>query len=153
MKTELVTMTKEIYNRTLDLEIELDADAVRVNTEYLQRIILELVDNALKFSKKGQRVFVKGTSIGDEYIIQVHDAGCGFELTSLDDITAFKQNNRKKFEQQGLGIGLYLVKRLVEFNQGDLRIDTQPGDGTRVTVCLPLAQEKLQPSYEMELRA
>jgi len=145
VKTELQTMAKEIYNRAGDLVIELQVNEVRVNPEYLQRVILELVDNALKFSKRGNKVSVTGIVAGEEYKIEVKDIGRGFELNSLDDINAFKQFNRKKFEQQGLGIGLYLVKRLVELNQGTLQIMSSQETGTQVCVNLPVDSDEQIP--------
>lgn len=151
VKAELLTMAKEIYNRSADLVIDLKPFEVRANPEYLQRIILELTDNALKFSKRGELVYVSGNAEGEEYKIEVKDNGRGFELTSLNDIGAFKQFNRKKFEQQGLGIGLYLVKRLIELNQGDLKIITAPSEGTQVTIHLLLSQEMQEPVGEYNL--
>lgn len=139
VKTELATMAKEIYNRVDDLSINLETADVRINPEYMQRMILELVDNALKFSKKGQKVIITGKMESDEYLIEVHDFGRGFHLESLGDIAPFKQFNRKRFEQQGLGIGLYLVKRIVDFNQGELKISPIEGEGTSVYINLPLA--------------
>lgn len=141
VKAELATMSKEIYNRTNDLEIDLMPCAVHFHPEYLQRILLELADNALKFSKPGDKVIIKGTAVGEDYIIQVEDNGRGFELASLDDITAFKQYNRRRYEQQGLGIGLYLVKRLVGFASGELQINGKQDQGTKVTITIPLVQE------------
>lgn len=141
VKNELVTMSKEIYNRSSDLEMQLEPTEVKINPEYLQRLILELVDNALKFSKTGNKVQVIGRKEEDEYVIEVIDNGRGFHLESLDDIAPFKQFNRKKFEQQGLGIGLYLVKRIVDFNQGELRINSMEGEGTKIFITLPLAQQ------------
>lgn len=70
-------------------------------------------------------------------MIEVRDIGKGFVLESLDQIAPFKQFNRSKMEQQGLGIGLYLVKRLVEFNNGELKINSTEEVGTTVTVSLP----------------
>ncbi len=122
VETELLAMSKEIHNRPEDVKINLEACELRVNTDYVQRMILELADNALKFSKKGQMVSVTGIAEGEYYKIEVKDNGRGFGLNSLDDIVPFKQFNRQKFEQQGLGIGLYLVRRLAELNQGDLKI-------------------------------
>jgi signal transduction histidine kinase len=141
VKNELVTMSKEIYNRSADLEMNIEPTEIKINPEYLQRLILELVDNALKFSKQGNKVQVIGRREDDEYTIEVIDTGRGFTLESLDDIAPFKQFNRKKFEQQGLGIGLYLVKRIVDFNQGELKIISLEGEGTRVVINLPLAQQ------------
>lgn len=141
VKAELATMSKEIYNRTNDLEIDLMPCAVHFHPEYLQRILLELADNALKFSKPGDKVLIKGTAVGEDYIIQVEDNGRGFELASLDDITAFRQYNRRRYEQQGLGIGLYLVKRLVGFASGELQINGKQDQGTKVTITIPLVLE------------
>jgi len=137
LQTELQTMAKEIYNRSGDLSFEMEQADLNINPEYLLRIVLELTDNALKFSKTGQRVHVTGKKEGDNYIIEVKDIGRGFALSSLDEIAPFKQFKRSKFEQQGLGIGLYLVKRLLEFNQGEMRIVSSEEDGTKVTVTLP----------------
>lgn len=147
VKTELHTISREIYNRSSDINIDLEAESLLVGYEYLQRIVLELTDNALKFSKKGNVVTVTGKAYEDDYLIEISDSGCGFNLVSLDDIAPFKQFNRKKFEQQGLGIGLYLVKRLVQFNQGELKIMTTIGEGTKVEVRLPLSQQPAAERY------
>lgn len=141
VKTELQTMAKEIYNRAADVVIDLQVTEVKLSSEYLQRIILELVDNALKFSKRGEKVYVTGTAEGEEYRLEVKDSGRGFELTSLGDIAPFKQFNRKKFEQQGLGIGLYLVKRLIDLNNGELKIMSVEGEGTHAVAHLLLAEK------------
>jgi len=141
VKTELVTMAKEIYNRSSDLEMNIEPMDIKINPEYLQRMILELVDNALKFSKTGTKVKISGKAIDDEYHLEITDLGRGFILESLDQIAPFKQFNRKKYEQQGLGIGLYLVKRIVDFNQGELKFVSLEGEGTRVMITLPLAQQ------------
>ncbi len=140
---EISTMSKEIYNRESDIILHLEPADINVNPEYLMRIILELTDNALKFSKPSAKVHITGKKEDDEYIIEVRDAGRGFNLESLDEIVPFKQFNRKKFEQQGLGIGLYLVKRLIDYNQGELKIITNENEGTRVLISLPLVQEKV----------
>ncbi len=141
VKNELNTMAREIYNRAADLHIDLEQVDISINPEYLQRMILELVDNALKFSKKGQQVTIKGKVCDEEYCFEIHDEGRGFNLESLNDIMPFKQFNRKKFEQQGLGIGLYLVKRIVDFNQGELKINPMEGEGTSIYISLPIAQD------------
>jgi PAS domain S-box-containing protein len=138
VQTELATLSEESYNRIDDLTIDLKPEEVRIDPEYLQRMILELVDNSFKFSTPGDKIYIKGYAKGEEYKIEVRDNGRGFELNSLDDIVAFKQFNRNKFEQQGLGIGLFLVKRLLELNHGDLRIVSTVGKGTNVTIQLPL---------------
>lgn len=136
VSAELNTMAKEIYDRADDLVINVATAEIKVKSDYLQRIILELVDNALKFSKHGEKVMVTGMISEDQYRLEVKDSGRGFELNSPKEIAPFKQFNRHRFEQQGLGIGLFLVKRLVELNKGNLQIKTIEGEGTCVFVDL-----------------
>lgn len=152
VKGELLTMAKEIYNRAGDLDLQLEPTEILINVEYLQRLILELVDNALKFSKPGDAVQVIGKRVDEEYVLEIIDKGRGFHLESLDHIQPFKQFNRKKFEQQGLGIGLYLVKRIVDFNQGEMKIISFEGEGTRVVINIPVSMETVleETSYQMQ---
>jgi len=141
IKDELHTIAREIYNRPLDINIEFtDPADLSISFEYLLRILIEITDNALKFSKSGQKVRVRGMRENDNYVFRVTDEGVGFGLKSIEEVGPFRQFNRKRFEQQGLGIGLYLVKQLVEFNRGDLIIDTIELQGTTVTVLLPLLE-------------
>ncbi|MCZ2223640.1 MAG: response regulator [Chitinophagales bacterium] len=136
IQTELETLANEIYNRKEDLIFDMQSVDVHISPEYLLRIIVELTDNAFKFSTKGQKVIVSGKAVDENYVIEIKDKGKGFALTDNNDIIPFKQFNRSKFEQQGLGIGLYLVKKLVELNSGDLKINSKENEGTTVTVTL-----------------
>jgi len=137
IQTELVVIAKEIYNRPDDLVFNMQAIDVHISPEYLLRIVVELTDNAFKFSTKGQQVTVTGKAEGDNYLIEVTDKGKGFTLSNMDNIVPFKQFNRAKFEQQGLGIGLYLVKKLVEYNSGEFIIQSKENEGTTVKILLP----------------
>ncbi|MBX2930920.1 MAG: response regulator [Chitinophagaceae bacterium] len=137
IQTEIEAIAKEVYNRPDDLIFNMQSIDVHISPEYLLRIIVELTDNAFKFSTKGQQVTVTGKVANYNYIIEVKDEGKGFVIKDTETITPFKQFNRSKFEQQGLGIGLYLVKKLVEFNSGDLKINSKENEGPTVTITLP----------------
>lgn len=141
IRDELFTIAKEIYGRADDLQIEFEnITDLGISFEYLLRIMIELTDNALKFSKAGAKVLVNGRKDAENYAFEIIDNGTGFIMKSMDEIGAFKQFNRKRFEQQGLGIGLHLVKQLISFNRGAFIIDTIEGEGTRVIITLPLLE-------------
>jgi DNA-binding response OmpR family regulator/anti-sigma regulatory factor (Ser/Thr protein kinase) len=144
VEIELLAVANDIYSREDDVIVDLQPCEIKINKDYIERIVLELADNSLKFSKPGQKVYVSGKSMGDGYKVEVTDTGRGFELGSLNNIAPFKQFKRKKFEQQGLGIGLYLVKRLVELNCGQLEIISTE-EGTNIQVYLPLAEDTETP--------
>ncbi|HMZ45531.1 MAG TPA: response regulator [Chitinophagaceae bacterium] len=137
IKTELEVIAREIYNRPEDLVFDMQATDVHISPEYLMRILLELTDNALKFSSKGSKISIKGKPDGDNYFIEIKDSGKGFAIENNNQIAPFKQFNRSKYEQQGLGIGLYLVKRLVEINSGEIKIESEENKGTTITILLP----------------
>ncbi|MFL9482171.1 response regulator [Chitinophagaceae bacterium LWZ2-11] len=139
IKDELYGRVLEVYGRLDDLTVDLAPAILRINKEYLTRIIVEITDNAFKFSKSGQKVEVTGDVSGNNYKIIIKDKGSGFELSTVTDIAPFKQFNRRKLEQQGLGIGLYLVKQLIEFNKGSISLNTNQDMGTIVTIQIPLA--------------
>ena len=71
--------------------------------------------------------------------LTVQDRGCGFNLRNMDDIGAFTQFDRNVNEQQGSGLGLIIVKRIVELSGGKIAIESQLNYGTRVIAHIPVA--------------
>jgi two-component system, sensor histidine kinase and response regulator len=137
-KDELQTLAKEIYNREADLNLSFESAEINISQEYLLRIVVEIADNAFKFSKQGTSVKITGIKTGDNYIFTCIDKGVGFAIDGIHNIAPFKQFNRRKFEQQGLGIGLHLVKQLLDFNRGELHVESKENEGTVVKIILPL---------------
>ena len=135
---ELKHMASEMYNRGDDLEIHLKDIAIRIKTEYLLRIFIEITDNALKFSRAGQKITITGVEDEENYIIEIKDHGKGFPLDNLDAVAPYKQLSAKKYDHSGLGIGLYLAKRLVLFNFGEISVNGKLDEGSVFTVSLPL---------------
>ena len=125
------------YERMNDLKINADqVDLVQVSTRHLQKMIHELVDNAFKFSEAGAEVQVSATVEDGHYKIEVSDQGKGMTKEQLDAIGTYIQFEREIHEQQGLGLGLSIVKRLTELFGGTFSIYSLPGQGTQVTVNL-----------------
>jgi len=71
-------------------------------------------------------------------ILSLHNSGRVFPEGSSDNIGAFIQFEREKYEQQGSGLGLIITKKLVEHMNGSLNIKSTPDEGTKVTVSIPL---------------
>jgi len=135
---ELRHMAVEMYNRPNDLDIQLVDIAIRIKYEYLLRIFIEITDNALKFSRYGQKVSITGNLKGENYLITIKDSGKGFPLPTLDEVAPYKQLSAKKYDHSGLGIGLYLAKRLIQFNFGEITVVQNEEGGSAFIVHLPL---------------
>ena len=128
--------------RVSPLEIELGAPdvCVRCDQSALRHALAELVLNAFGFSAPDARIVV--TQWGSDHWmgITVSDAGPGIPEDELDHVfRPFYQVNRRRYEQQGIGIGLTLAKKVVEAHGGDLQIQSTLGQGTLVRVTLPVA--------------
>ncbi|WP_431855332.1 response regulator [Azospirillum sp.] len=116
-------------------EIELDGDAVR-----LAQVLGNLINNASKFSGQNTKICLTASHAAGELRIAVRDEGSGIEPAFLPHIfDLFAQGDQSLDRSQGgLGIGLTLVKHLVELHGGRVTAHSDgPGMGTEVVVCLP----------------
>lgn len=127
--------------RLKDLQIALQPAKLAVPDGYLPPVLLQLLDNALKFSLPGQAVAVLGLANGSHYLFTVHDFGRGIPAGSLARLGEFVQFERARWEQQGVGLGLAIAKQFAGIVGGELRIESRPtGGDTRVMLRVPLAQ-------------
>jgi two-component system, sensor histidine kinase and response regulator len=122
--------------RKEDVAVQVEPCTILVKAEDLNRIVEELVDNAFKFSRQGTPVEVKMEATGR---LTVSDGGRGMTAGQIGQIGAFQQFERKKNEQQGLGLGLVLVQKLAAPSEANISITSQPGQGTQVQITFPLA--------------
>ncbi len=107
-----------------------DADAVR-------RIWDNLVSNAIKYSNPGETVTLTAVSSGSSCILQVSDTGAGMDADDLARIAKPFAQGRNAKGRAGTGLGLAMVQRLAEMQNGQVEIRTAPGAGTTVIVKLP----------------
>ena len=127
----------EATNRTADLKLELADMAMPISKEHLEKIAGELVLNALKFSKPGSAVRVQLANAEDGVVLTVLDQGRGLSAEDIANIGPYMQFGRKEHEQQGLGLGLTICRRLAELYGGKLTVQSQLDAGTTVAVKLP----------------
>jgi two-component system sensor histidine kinase/response regulator len=125
--------------RTEDIELSLQDVPVPMSEEYLGKIVGELVQNALKFSSAGSKVHVTLAEQDNQVVLTVSDHGRGLSTEHIARIGAYMQFDRKMHEQQGLGLGLTICKRLTELHGGTLLMQSDVGAGTVVVAKLPKA--------------
>jgi signal transduction histidine kinase len=127
----------KVNNRRDDLGLRTESCSISIRADDLVRIVEELVDNACKFSRQGTQVQVVMKADGR---LTVTDQGRGMTAEEIDHIGAFQQFDRKKYEQQGLGLGLVLVQKLVAHNKAEFFLKSQPGEGTEACVAFRVAR-------------
>jgi heavy metal sensor kinase len=131
--------------RGIDLRCERAGPVVAAaDVGWLQRLILNLLDNAIKFTQEGGRVLLRVSADGGSARIEVSDTGIGmspeqaghvFERYSPADASRSAPN-------EGVGLGLSLVKWIVDRHHGTIAIDSRLGEGSTFTVTLPGATRR-----------
>lgn len=103
-----------------------------------ERVLSNLLDNAIKVSPAGGRVRLTAGSTGGKVTISVSDDGPGLEASARDEI--FEPFFRLDRESPGSGLGLTLARRLAELQEGRILVASEPGEGSRFTLELALPQ-------------
>jgi len=119
------------YGRELDIRIDLANEGVWSPGDFFRKIVYELLDNALKFSSENSSVTVAGKPEKLGYALTISDKGSGMTAEQIANMGAYMQFGRDKVEQQGNGLGLTLVSKLMKSLGSNLVIESAPGEGTR----------------------
>lgn len=128
-------------NREADITCSTVTPGVSVNImpQYLTSIVAEIVDNACAFSTPGSPIRIDVACDATTLSVRVCDAGVGMSTEECSSIGPYRQFRRSSQEQQGVGLGLTIAKRLLELHAGNLSITSEQHVGTTVTVTLPRA--------------
>ncbi|CAL4858841.1 DUF4118 domain-containing protein [Microbacterium sp. MM2322] len=129
---------------SVDIHLEPDA-AVRADPVLLQRVVVNLLANALRHSPEGRKVRVATSSFGSAVEIRIIDHGPGIPAERRDDVFVPFQRLGDTDNSTGLGLGLALSKGFVEGMGGTLTPEDTPGGGLTMVVSLPVADEEERP--------
>lgn len=139
-------------NKRIKVEAHVSSDltAVLTDRDKLEKILLNLMFNALKFTPADGRVSIRAEKSGNDFILVVSDTGIGIAEKNIpfvfDRFWQADTASNRKF--QGVGIGLALVKELAEMMTGTVTVQSQEGKGTTFTVRLPYRKADLPPKRE-----
>lgn len=124
--------------RSDDLSFDLEDAAIALSDRYLLTILHELVENAVKFSTAGTMIKISSHVLGNMFNLSVKDLGHGLTKEQINRIDAFVQFERKSYEQQGVGLGLRVVKKIVELAGGNFSITSIYQKETTIHISLPI---------------
>lgn len=124
-------------SRPADMSFDVADVPVPIAEEYLSKVVEELTQNAFKFSEPGAPVRVTLSENASAVTLAIGDQGRGFSPEQIARVGAYMQFDRKLHEQQGLGLGLTISKRLVELHGGTLSIASEKDMGATVSAKFP----------------
>jgi len=125
---------------TLEVRVPPTLPPVPLCEPFFTDALGRLVDNAIKFSRgKGKRVVVDVSVAGDWVEVGVNDEGVGIRPEEIPHVfDRFRQIDRERIEQQGVGLGLTIARELIRLHGGDITVESVYGVGSRFAIRLPL---------------
>jgi Signal transduction histidine kinase len=138
----VISLEPQWAPKNLRIELELDEIEVHADEDRIYRLWINLLSNAIKFTGPDGEIFVTAKRKGDKAIVLVRDTGSGIPENDLSSIFQpfYKADPSRTSASGGNGIGLSIVKRIVELHHGEIRVTSAPGEGTEFIVTLPLDQ-------------
>ena len=123
----------------LETDVPADIGLIQADERRLKHALFNLVGNAIKFTPAGGRVSVAAHRVGQQVAISVEDTGMGIpEEDAKRVFDTFVRGKDKNGRPAGAGLGLALVRSLIELHGGRVEMQSKPGMGTKVTCWLPL---------------
>ena len=129
---------------TIDCDLPPDLPIIEADSRAMTQIVLNVLSNAVKFTPEGGRIEISARPVGNDRLrLKIADNGQGMAAVdiprALKPFTQLENPLNKTIE--GTGLGLPLVKALVELHHGNLEIHSTPGDGTTVVIDIPCLYE------------
>src|SRR5688572_28419924 len=115
---------------------------IPIDASKLRQVVVNLLNNAVKFTESGGTIEIGTRLLEDHVVVEVADSGIGIPARDLNRIFDLFTRSDVAINRQyeGLGLGLHLVKRLVELHGGRIWVESTPGKGSRFLFSLPIGQ-------------
>lgn len=146
LRHSVLVLQRELSQKNLDIDINLDEVQIYSNEELLQQVWINIISNAIKFTNEGGKISVQLMDTEDTATVKISDTGIGMKAESLNHIFDKFYQEDKSHSSNGNGLGLPLVKRIVDLCDGTIRVKSLLGEGSSFTVELPKNNIKIQGS-------
>jgi len=141
LTAQIASSFTELCRRAgIDLVLDCNPVIADVDVAMWETIVLNLLSNAVKFTLRGSITVTVEADSSEQYRVRVSDTGTGISPTDMDRLFErfYRASNTRGRSVEGSGIGLSLVRSLVELHHGTIRIDSEVDVGTVVTIVLPI---------------
>ena len=138
LRSCILLLEKQWSEKNLDLRLELDELQYEGNEEMMSHVWVNLISNAIKFSPEGGVLEVSCMRVQDCIVVHVRDEGEGMDAVTQSRIFEKFYQGDSAHATEGNGLGLSLVKRIVDLCRGKVAVDSAPGQGTMFSVYLPI---------------
>lgn len=137
----LLNFEKKINDKNIEI-VGLDtmqSTPVTADEDMLQQVIYNLVDNAVKFTPNGGYIFIKDYKDSEKTFVSIRNSGDGIERDELNKVFErfYKVDRSRSYDVKGAGLGLFLVKSIIELHGGEIRVESKVGEYTEFAFWIP----------------
>ena len=138
IRTSILLLEKEWTAKELELDIDLDEAVIYGNAEMLSQVWMNLLSNAIKYTPRGGEIGVTMRRLEQAVEVRVRDNGIGMDTLTKSHIFEKFYQGENSHHARGNGLGLAMVKRIVELSSGKIYVESEVGLGSTFTVTLPI---------------
>lgn len=136
---ESVETVKQLCNQKIECSLPIEDIFVTIDGQKMSQVLINILTNATKYSEPGTKIAIAALTIGDEIRITVTDQGIGIPAAHLDKIfSRFYRVSTDDKNVDGLGLGLYISKEIVEAHRGKIWAESEVGKGTVMHIHFPI---------------
>ncbi len=129
-----------LKQHVVEVHVPRDLPLVRIDALLIERVLVNLLENASKYTPPGSRIILAAEAIADQLSVSVSDDGPGLPLGREEAVFQKFTRGERESATPGVGLGLTICRAIVESHQGKIVATNRPGGGARFTFTLPLGQ-------------
>lgn len=135
-------LQNKAYNHKVSVFVKGENVVIEGNQSYMTELLLNLMDNAVKYNNDGGSVWVEVSRSGENAVIIVRDNGIGIAEKDRERVFErfYRVDKSRSKQTGGTGLGLSIVKHIVAYHNGEIAISSSLGKGTEITVIIPVSQ-------------
>jgi len=141
LRRGVLLLEPQLKKKNLEVDITLASVKILANEEMLSELWINLIGNAIKFSPEGSTIRIALASAGNDAVVTVSDEGYGMDEDVKKRIFDKFYQGDKSRSTEGNGLGLTLIKRILELEKGKISVNSEVGKGATFTVSLPISAD------------
>ncbi len=137
------SLYNQINMKNVSVKVTGDIGSMEANPDHMEQMLLNLVDNAVKYNKPGGSVTVEVTQSEETVSVKVSDTGVGIPKESQQRVFErfYRVDKSRSRKLGGTGLGLSIVKHIVGLYNGKIKLESETGQGTSIEIILPVSNE------------